>query len=146
MKEIYVDGACSGNPGPGGWAVIVINKNRIIKQWGGAEFETTNNRMELTAAIEALHSLKNKEPAIVFTDSTYVKNGITVWLQNWKKKNWISTNKKAVKNQDLWQELDRLNQKNIHWQYIPGHSGIKMNEQCDKLARKYIKLLLKKTQ
>ncbi len=133
---IYTDGACSGNPGPGGFAAILIygNKKKIIS---GYEKHTTSNRMELKAVIEALKAIKNKSiPTIVFTDSLYVQKGLTEWIENWKKRNW-----KKVKNTDLWKELDLLvNQfKDIEIKHIRGHAGNKYNELVDTIAKNEIK-------
>ena len=139
MKIFYTDGACSGNPGPGGWAVIQIENGQIVKKWGGFENSTTNNRMELNAVIEALKCLKPGEVAALYTDSEYVRKGITEWIANWKKKNWKTASKKPVKNRDLWELLDSLNHPEIQWHYIAGHTGNFHNEQCDKIARQFIK-------
>ncbi len=133
---IYTDGACSGNPGPGGFAAVLIFKDRQ-KIVSGFENHTTNNRMELKAIIEALKSVKNKNiPTIVYTDSIYVQKGLTEWLENWKKRNW-----KKVKNVDLWKELDLLVQKfkDIEIKHVKGHSGNKYNELVDSIARKEIR-------
>jgi len=137
-KTLYTDGACSGNPGPGGWAVIVLENDRIIKKWGGFVDNTTNNRMELRAAIEALKFLKPNEPAKIFTDSEYLRKGITTWIENWKRKGWKTASKKPVKNQNLWKTLDSLNNTNIQWFYVSGHTGNDMNELCDKIAKRFI--------
>jgi ribonuclease HI len=138
MKKIYTDGACSGNPGPGGWAVIISENKNIIDSFGGFAPQTTNNKMELRAAIEALKTLKPGEPAAIFTDSQYVKNGITEWLPNWKLKNWKTANKKPVKNQEFWRQLDTLNHAGIQWHWLAGHAGNELNEKCDLLARSFI--------
>jgi ribonuclease HI len=138
---IYTDGACSGNPGPGGWGAI-LTSGAHRKEISGGAHKTTNNRMELAAAIEALKSLK--EPAVVdlFTDSTYVKRGMTEWLPNWKKNNWKRKSGKRllpVKNEDMWHELDRLvgrHRVTFHW--VEGHAGNPENERCDRLARQAI--------
>ncbi len=135
---IYTDGACSGNPGPGGWGALLIWKKEA-KEISGGERQTTNNRMELTATIRALQLLKRKSVVTLYTDSTYVRNGITKWIVNWKQMNWRSQSKKPVKNVDLWQELDRLN--SIHqvtWKWVKGHSGNEWNERADELARRAI--------
>lgn len=139
MKIFYTDGACSGNPGPGGWAVIAVENKRITNEWGGFENNTTNNRMELRAAIEALKSLRPLESATILVDSTYVMKGITLWIKKWKEKEWKSSKKKPVKNQDLWKLLDNINHPEIQWKFIPGHSGYEMNERCDRLAKSFIK-------
>ncbi len=141
---IYTDGGCSGNPGPGGWGVVVIF-NGEAKQLSGGENFTTNNRMELMAAINALSVVKNT-PAFsglnitVNIDSQYVKNGITLWIKNWKQKGWKTADKKPVKNQDLWILLDELNSSlNVKWNWVKGHAGIEYNEICDELCQKEIK-------
>ncbi len=136
---IFTDGACSGNPGPGGWgAILIYGEHR--KELLGGEKETTNNRMELTAAIEALKALKHDGCAVdLYTDSTYVKQGITEWIHGWKKRGWKNSQKKAVKNADLWQELDANTQKhNISWHWVKGHAGHPENERADELARQGI--------
>ncbi len=140
---IYTDGGCSGNPGPGGWGVVVIYNNQA-RELSGGEKNTTNNRMELTAAINALSVVKNTPefknlPVTVNTDSQYVKNGITVWIKNWKLKNWRTADKKPRKNQDLWILLDELNSSlNVKWNWVKGHAGIQYNEICDQLCQKEI--------
>jgi ribonuclease HI len=132
--EIYTDGACRGNPGPGGWgAVLIAGKHR--KTLHGGEPETTNNRMELMAAIEALNALKGSCQVILHTDSKYVMHGITEWMANWKKRGWKTAAKKPVKNQDLWQALDEaIARHDIKWQWVKGHSGNDGNEEADALA------------
>ena len=141
--EIFTDGACSGNPGPGGWGAILRYKG-TEKELSGGEPETTNNRMELTAVIEALSALKRECNIVLHTDSRYVMDGVQEWLPNWKKNNWKTTNKKsAVKNVDLWQKLDSLLSKHrIRWIWIKGHNGHPENERCDKLARDFAKSFL----
>ena len=136
--EIFTDGACLGNPGPGGWGVILRHKDTEKELSGGAP-ETTNNRMELTAVIEALKALKTSCVISLYTDSKYVMDGVTQWLPNWKKNNWRTSNKKsAVKNVDLWQELDELLPKHeILWNWVKGHNGHPENESVDKLARDF---------
>lgn len=134
---IYTDGACSGNPGPGGWGALLQYKGREKEIYGGTD-DTTNNRMELQAAIEALKSLKSnyKGQIIIWTDSVYVKDGITKWIINWKKRGWRKADKKPVVNVDLWQELDALVQdKTIDWKWVKGHAGVEGNERADDLAR-----------
>jgi len=133
---IYTDGACSGNPGPGGWGAVLI-KDHHRKELNGGELETTNNRMELKAAIKALEALKYApSDVILYTDSNYVKGGITGWIDNWKKNGWKTANKKPVKNADLWQELDEISsQHNITWRWVKGHAGHPENERADELAR-----------
>ena len=141
--KIYTDGACVGNPGPGGWAAIILKENEKKEIFGGEKL-TTNNRMELTAAIKALeycNSEKEKQPSlknlIIFTDSIYVKEGITVWINNWEKNNWKTSDKKNVKNVDLWKKLKNLTKsKQIVWNWIKGHSKNPMNDLADKLAKK----------
>ena len=141
--EIFTDGACSGNPGPGGWgAILRFNDNE--KELSGGEKDTTNNRMELTAAISALSVIKNTpsfngKKITVNIDSQYVKNGITVWIKGWKQKGWKTADKKPVKNQDLWQQLDDLNSSlDVEWNWVKGHAGIEYNEICDQLCQKEI--------
>lgn len=137
--EIFTDGACSGNPGAGGWGAILRHKD-IEKELSGATAETTNNRMEMTAVIEALKALKKECNITLYTDSRYVMDGVTQWLPNWKRNNWKTTNKKSdVKNVDLWQELDSLvNQHEIRWVWVKGHNGHPENERVDQLAREAI--------
>lgn len=140
---IYTDGGCSGNPGPGGWGIVVIF-NGEARQLSGGEKNTTNNRMELTAAINALSIVKNtpdfkNHKITVNIDSQYVKNGITVWIKGWKLKGWKTADKKPVKNQDLWIQLDELNSAlNVSWNWVKGHAGIEYNEICDQLCQKEI--------
>lgn len=140
---IYTDGGCSGNPGPGGWGTVVI-ADGMAKQLSGGEKCTTNNRMELTAAISALSIVKNTpqfkgRKIKLFSDSQYVKNGITAWIFSWKKKGWKTADKKPVKNQDLWQQLDELNSAlNVEWNWVKGHAGIEYNELCDQLCQQEI--------
>ena len=136
--QIFTDGACRGNPGKGGWGALLQFDGEEREICGG-EMLTTNNRMELQAAIEALKVLKQTYEIDLTTDSSYVKNGITQWLAKWKTNNWLTSNRKPVKNIDLWQELDKLTQKhNIRWHWIKGHSGHIGNESADKLANKGI--------
>ena len=138
--KIYTDGACTGNPGPGGWAAVILFENKKKEIFGG-EKSTTNNRMELTAAIKALEyfvELKKKESSLkIFTDSNYVKDGITIWIHKWEKNNWKTSDKKDVKNIDLWKKLEELaKHEKIEWNWIKGHSGDPYNELADKLAKK----------
>ena len=141
--KIYTDGACTGNPGPGGWAAIILKENEKKEIFGGVKL-TTNNRMELTAAIKALeycNSEKEMQPTLknlkIFTDSTYVKEGITVWINNWEKNNWKTSDKKNVKNIDLWKKLKELTNSNqVEWHWVKGHSEDPMNELADELAKK----------
>lgn len=140
--EIFTDGACRGNPGPGGWGAILRYKDQEKLIWGG-ELITTNNRMELMAAIRALAALKKPCEVELTTDSKYVKDGITTWLMNWKTNNWRTSQKKPVKNQDLWQQLDEeVKRHQISWHWIKGHSGHQENEIADQLANKAINELL----
>jgi ribonuclease HI len=132
--EIYTDGACRGNPGPGGWGVLLI-AGRHRKTMHGGDPETTNNRMELTAAIEALNALRKPSKVILHTDSKYVMDGINEWMANWKKRGWKTAAKKPVKNQDLWMALDEATQRHeIEWQWVKGHDGNPGNEAADELA------------
>ena len=141
--EIYTDGACSGNPGPGGWGVVLRYRN-TEKELSGFEAMTTNNRMELRAAIEGLKALMRPVKIEVYTDSQYLRDGITKWLFQWKKNNWRLSNKSPVKNQDLWEELDALTQNHdISWHWVRGHSGHPENERADALARQAIEETLK---
>ncbi len=133
--EIFTDGACSGNPGPGGWGVF-LRWNGVEKELSGGERETTNNRMEMMAAIKALESLKRAVPVDLFTDSIYVRDGITKWLPGWKANGWKTAAKKPVKNQDLWQRLEAaLRDHDIKWHWVKGHAGHPENERADELAR-----------
>jgi len=133
--EIFTDGACSGNPGPGGWGAILRWDGKERELSGGAA-ETTNNRMELTAAIEALRALKRAVPVELYTDSVYVKDGITKWIHAWKAKGWKTAAKKPVKNQDLWRALDEaLAEHTVTWHWVKGHAGHPENERADALAR-----------
>ncbi len=140
--EIYTDGACSGNPGPGGWgALLLFNGNE--REITGGEFETTNNRMELTAAIEALSQLKRPCLVDVYTDSTYVRDGITKWIVNWKRRSWKTAAKKPVKNVDLWQRLELASAPHqIEWHWVRGHQGNPENERADALARQGMAMYL----
>lgn len=132
--EIYTDGACRGNPGPGGWAAT-LELGEHLRELSGAEAATTNNRMELTAVIRALEALKRSSPLIIHTDSEYVRRGITEWIQGWKARGWKTADKKPVKNRDLWERLDELSQQHdIEWRWVKGHSGVPGNERVDQLA------------
>ena len=137
---IYTDGGCSGNPGPGGWGAVILADGKDLRLSGG-EHNTTNNRMELMAAISALSTVANtpdfnNRPVSVYADSHYVKNGITSWITNWKKNGWRTAAKKPVLNQDLWQKLDALNSSlNVSWNWVKGHAGIEYNEVCDQLCQ-----------
>ena len=138
MYVIYTDGACSGNPGPGGWGVVIKHSNQT-KTLSGFEANTTNNRMELLAAIEALSYLEPESEVALFTDSQYVRQGMTSWLGNWKANNWQNSQKKPVKNKDLWQRLDQLATKcHVQWHWVKAHNGHPENELADSLARKAI--------
>ena len=143
IVEIFTDGACRGNPGPGGWGAILRYQDNL-KELSGAEDPTTNNRMELMAAIMAIESLTRPCKVSLTTDSEYVKNGITQWLKNWKQKNWKTANRKPVKNMDLWQRLDQAcSQHDIEWHWVKGHSGHEENERADTLANLAIDDLLR---
>ncbi len=135
---IYTDGACSGNPGPGGWAAILF-WNGEEKELSGGENPTTNNRMELKAAIEGLNALKAQSSVILYTDSRYVMDGLTKWLPRWKANGWKTADKKPVKNEDLWRTLDEAALRHeVDWQWVAGHSGDVGNERADTLAREAI--------
>ena len=137
---VYTDGACSGNPGPGGWGAVIFDNNNKQKNISGSEKNTTNNRMELSAAIKALEKIKINSEITIYTDSTYVKNGITEWILKWKENEWKNSNKKPVKNKDLWIKLDNLCKDNkIIWKWVKGHSSNKYNNLADELATKAIK-------
>lgn len=132
--EIFTDGACSGNPGPGGWGAV-LRSGAHEKELCGGESDTTNNRMELTAAIEALEALTEPCQVTLTTDSTYVRDGITRWLANWKQNGWRTSAKKPVKNQELWQKLDsQASRHDVTWKWVKGHSGHPENERADMLA------------
>lgn len=136
--EIFTDGACRGNPGPGGWGVL-LRYNSHEKEMYGGEGHTTNNRMELMAAIKGLEVLEGPCEVKLTTDSTYVKNGITKWISNWKRRGWKTADNKPVKNIDLWQSLDRaVSRHQVVWRWVQGHSGHAENERVDKLAKKGI--------
>lgn len=133
--EIYSDGACSGNPGPGGWGTL-LRYNGSEKELSGFELETTNNRMELSGAIAGLESLTRPCKVVLTTDSQYVKKGITEWIQNWVKKGWKNSQRKEVANRDLWERLLQLSEKHeVEWHWVRGHAGHAENERCDALAR-----------
>ena len=136
MISVFTDGSCLGNPGNGGWAFLIV-RERNISFRAGFEENSTNNRMELMAAIKALEFLDNYEKISLNTDSNYVKQGITTWILNWKKNNWKTSTKQTVKNKELWERLDDLNQrKNINWSWVKAHNIDKFNNQVDDLARK----------
>ena len=135
MIDIYTDGACSGNPGPGGWGVLILDGEERREFYGG-EAETTNNRMELMAAIRALQETAEDGEVRLHTDSQYVKNGINDWINNWKRNGWKTSARKPVKNQDLWQALDaEIAGRRIDWRWVKGHAGDPGNERADELAR-----------
>ena len=136
--EIYADGACRGNPGPGGWGVILRSRGTERELFGG-ESATTNNRMELTAVIRALEALKRRCRVAVYTDSQYVQKGISEWIHSWKRRGWRTADKKPVKNEDLWRRLDELaREHSIEWHWVRGHSGHAENERADALANRGI--------
>lgn len=138
---IYTDGACRGNPGPGGWGAVLLS-GAHRKELKGAEAATTNNRMELTAAIEALSALKRRCHVKLYTDSQYVRQGITEWIHQWKKRDWRTADRKPVKNVDLWQALDaQIARHDIEWHWVRGHSGVPENERADELANEAIDAL-----
>ncbi len=137
--RIFTDGACSGNPGPGGWGAILMSGVHR-KELSGAERETTNNRMEMMAAIEALEALKRPSKVDLTTDSAYLRNGITQWIHGWKRNGWKTADKKPVKNADLWQRLETATHRhNVTWHWVKGHAGHPENERADELARLAIK-------
>jgi ribonuclease HI len=143
--EIYTDGACRGNPGPGGWAAL-LQEGEHVKEISGAETLTTNNRMELTAVIRALETLKKPVAARLYTDSEYVRRGITEWLAAWKERGWRTADRKPVKNQDLWQLLEEVSARHrIDWRWVPGHAGVPGNERVDRLANEAIDALHART-
>jgi ribonuclease HI len=136
--EIYADGACKGNPGPGGWGVLLRSGGREKEMFGG-EAQTTNNRMELTAVIEGLRALKERSTVRVYTDSQYVQKGISEWIHSWKRRGWLTADKKPVKNVDLWKVLDEAAQLHqVSWHWVKGHAGHPENERADALANKGI--------
>jgi len=148
--QIYTDGGCSGNPGPGGWAYVMVMKTfqgaQVLTKDKGGEKETTNNRMELTAVIMALRALKtmNNAPrqAAVLTDSQYVQKGITEWIRTWKRNSWRTSDKQPVKNKDLWEELDAIaSEFPLKWEWVKGHAGNEYNEMCDAMTQEAIALL-----
>ena len=136
---IFTDGACSGNPGPGGWGAILIH-GRTEKEISGGELATTNNRMELMAAIQALETLKKPCQVELHTDSQYVMKGISEWIHNWKRRGWKTADNKPVKNDDLWRRLDEARARHdVHWRWVKGHAGHELNERADELARQGLK-------
>ncbi len=144
LVRVFTDGACSGNPGNGGWGVVIVKDDEIVK-YNGSENDTTNNRMELKAAIEGIKLATNGSPLTLYTDSKYVKDGITSWIENWKKNNWLTSSRKPVKNQDLWEQLDALNNEHqILWKWVKGHQiekseDSRYNNLADALAREAVK-------
>ena len=135
MIKIWTDGSCLGNPGPGGWGFIATDGKNCAERCGGAKC-TTNNQMELTAVIRALTAARKHSEIEIHTDSQYVKNGMETWIKNWKKNNWKTADKKPVKNQELWKQLDELASRiKIHWVWVRGHNGEEFNERVDELAR-----------
>ena len=142
---LFTDGGCSGNPGPGGWAYLIVSESQgVIDQKWGAERLTTNNRMELSAAVAALeavlaNSSLRSSPITLYTDSQYVQKGISTWIQGWKRNGWKTSNKEPVKNQDLWQKLDQLaNSLHVEWRWVKGHAGHEYNERVDRLTQEAI--------
>ena len=145
MIKIYTDGGCRGNPGPGGWAYLIVMNTfqgaKIIAEQSGSETQTTNNRMELSAVIESLKALKTRDDmprnVAIYTDSQYVQKGISEWIKKWKVNSWRTSDKKPVKNQDLWKELDALaGNFSVTWEWVRGHAGVEFNERCDLLVQK----------
>ena len=138
LIELFTDGACSGNPGPGGWAAI-LRSGKHESELSGGQAQTTNNRMELTAVIEGLRALKKPSQVSIYTDSRYVMDGASKWLPGWKRNGWKTADKKPVKNEDLWRQLDaEMARHTLEWQWVPGHSGHPENERADFLARSAI--------
>ncbi len=138
--KIYTDGACSGNPGPGGWAAVILENNKVKDMMFGNERNTTNNKMELVAPIKAIQKFKKKSEISIFTDSTYVKDGITIWIKKWEKNGWKTASKKPVKNKDLWKKLRNLSLKHsIKWVWVKSHAEDKYNNLADSLAQRAIK-------
>jgi ribonuclease HI len=143
--EIWTDGACRGNPGPGGWGALLLSGTHSRELYGGA-FDTTNNRMELTAVIEALAALKRPSRIVVHTDSQYVRLGITEWLAQWERRGWKTAGRKPVKNLDLWQRLAELAARHqVEWRWVPGHAGVEGNERADALANRGVDELVNGT-
>ncbi|MDH7569349.1 MAG: ribonuclease HI [Armatimonadota bacterium] len=142
MIRIVTDGACSGNPGPGGWAALII-RGQQVEEIGGHEPHTTNNRMEMRAAIEALKRVPPNAPVLLITDSTYLKKGMTEWLGAWKARGWVTTAGTPVQNRDLWEELDRLAGTRVEWQFVRGHRGHPENEHANRIAQRYCQVAAK---
>ena len=139
MISVYTDGACSGNPGIGGWGVVILKTDEEAIFLNGGENNTTNNRMELIAAINSITYFKDRQKLELYTDSKYLKDGIEKWIHNWKLNGWKTANKKPVKNKDLWLKVDfEINKHSIVWNWVKGHANNKYNEKADELARKYI--------
>ena len=137
---IYTDGACSGNPGPGGWGAVIFDENKKQSNISGKETMTTNNRMELLAPIMAIKRIKEKSEITVYTDSTYLKNGITDWIKKWEKNGWKNSSNQPIKNKDLWLELNKLSSEHkVSWNWVEGHSNNEFNNLADKLATEAIK-------
>ena len=137
---IYTDGACSGNPGPGGWGAVIFDENKKQINISGKEIMTTNNRMELLAPIMAIKRIKEKSEITVYTDSTYLKNGITDWIKKWEKNGWKNSSNQPIKNKDLWLELNKLSSEHkVSWNWVEGHSNNEFNNLADKLATEAIK-------
>ena len=137
---IFTDGACSGNPGPGGWGAVIIDEKENQINLSGKEKSTTNNRMELVAPIMALKKISKSSEITIYTDSTYLKNGITIWIKNWEKNGWKNANKKPIKNKDLWVTLNELSKEHVvNWKWVKAHAGNKYNEIADKLATEAIR-------
>ena len=134
---IHSDGACSGNPGPGGWGTRIQYPDGRLRELGGAFDDTTNNRMEMWAAIQGLKAVGEAGPITMVTDSEYLRKGITEWIHGWKRRGWMTAAKKPVLNQDLWRELDGLNHRAIKWEYTRGHAGDSGNERCDEIAQAF---------
>ncbi len=143
MKILYTDGACSGNPGPGGWGVVIVQDGKV-EELSGGELDTTNNRMEMRAVIEAMRTLRKGESVELWTDSQYVQKGVTEWVSGWKKRGWRTAGGQAVKNKDLWQEILHIAEGlNVRWLWLKGHAGHQWNEKADSLARAAIDAIKK---
>jgi ribonuclease HI len=145
MAEIYTDGACKGNPGPGGWGVLILRQGAEPVELYDGDAHTTNNKMEMTAVIRALETLKGPSQVRIYTDSKYVLDGINQWILNWKKRGWLTADKKPVKNKELWQRLDELKTRHvIEWEWVRGHDGNPGNERADALANLGVESAMKK--